>query len=170
MKFQVGEFVSLLHETGSYRIISIDGNKAIIADEHGFSYQVTTNSLVKRSPINSPIVNKENQSTPSRPITPRNPQLPTLDLHASSLGIEHLPPNQLLEQQLAQCRTFLNQCLDKHQPKALIIHGVGEGILKHAVRQLLMGKKGIQFHDGNYSIRGVGSTLVEMSPNTTTRF
>jgi dsDNA-specific endonuclease/ATPase MutS2 len=48
------------------------------------------------------------------------------------------------------------------QPKALIIHGIGEGVLRMAVRQLLSGKKGISFHDGNYSSRGVGSTLVEI--------
>jgi dsDNA-specific endonuclease/ATPase MutS2 len=81
-----------------------------------------------------------------------------------------MPPNELLETKLSYCRNFINQCIVNRQAKALIIHGVGEGVLKNAVRQLLQSKAGISFHDGNYSARGVGSTLVEIRMSEVSKF
>lgn len=170
MQFQVGESVSLLHEVGSYTIVSIDGHKTTILDQDGFSYQVATKDLIKRTPMDGPILEKEADKSKNTGVHLQKSKIPTLDLHAISLGIDYLQPNQILEQQLAYCRTFLNQCIDKHHSKAIIIHGIGEGVLKNAVRQLLSQKTGIVFHDGNYSFRGVGSTLIEIRHNQVSKF
>ena len=162
MLFKVGESVSLLQETGFYSIVQINEPFAIVQDEHGFEYQVKLTSLIKRIPVSGSVVNKELNEPTNTAKKQNASSIPTLDLHATALGIDGMPTNELLEKKLSHCRMFLNQCIDKRHTKVLIIHGVGEGVLKTAVRQLLRGKKGISFHDGNYSTRGVGSTLVEI--------
>ncbi len=170
MLFKVGESVSLLQETGFYSIVRINEPFAIVQDEHGFEYQVKLTSLIKRIPVSGSIVNKELNEPISTTKKQHAVSIPTLDLHASALGIDGVPVNELLEKKLSHCRMFLNQCIEKRQTKVLIIHGVGEGILKTAVRQLLRSKPGISFHDGNYSARGVGSTLVEIRMSEVNKF
>ncbi|MFM7594652.1 MAG: Smr/MutS family protein [Flavobacteriales bacterium] len=168
--FNIGESVSLLREVGYYSIVRLDHPYAIVQDEHGFEYQVNITSLIKRMPIHGKVVNKEPTTISTTSKKKHELQIPTLDLHASALGLDNTPSNELLEIKLNHCRKFLNQCIEKRQSKALIIHGVGEGVLKTAVRKLLDGNPGINYHDGNYSVRGIGSTLVEIKLSQVTRF
>jgi len=170
MQFQVGESVSMLHESGAYTIQQLSDSHAHVLDEFGFEYRIPISSLIKRTPIKGEVENKELLVTPNATIKQALSSIPTLDLHATALGIDGMPPNELLETKLSYCRSFINQCIANRQSKALIIHGVGEGVLRMAVRQLLRGKKGISFHDGNYSSRGVGSTLVEIRLSEVSKF
>jgi hypothetical protein len=170
MQFQVGESVSMLHESGAYTIKLLSVSHAHVLDEFGFEYRIPISSLIKRTPIQGEVENKEPLVTPNASKKQPLSSIPTLDLHATALGIDGMPPNELLETKLSYCRSFLNQCIANRQSKALIIHGIGEGVLKMAVRQLLRGKKGISFHDGNYSTRGVGSTLVEIRMSEVSKF
>ena len=170
MQFQVGESVSMLHESGAYTIQQLSDSHAHVLDEFGFEYRIPISSLIKRTPIKGEVENKELLVTPNATKKQALSPIPTLDLHATALGIDGMPPNELLETKLSYCRSFLNQCIANRQPKALIIQGVGEGVLRMAVRQLLRGKKGISFHDGNYSSRGVGSTLVEIRLSEVSKF
>ena len=170
MQFQVGESVSMLHESGAYTIQQLSDSHAHVLDEFGFEYRIPISSLIKRTPIKGEVENKELLVTPNATKKQALSSIPTLDLHATALGIDGMPPNELLETKLSYCRSFLNQCIANRQPKALIIHGIGEGVLRMAVRQLLRGKKGISFHDGNYSSRGVGSTLVEIRLSEVSKF
>jgi dsDNA-specific endonuclease/ATPase MutS2 len=170
MQFQVGESVSMLHESGAYTIKLLSVSHAHVLDEFGFEYRIPISSLIKRTPIQGEVENKEPIVTPNTSKKQPLSSFPTLDLHATALGIDSMPPNELLETKLSYCRSFLNQCIANRQSKALIIHGIGEGVLKMAVRQLLRGKKGISFHDGNYSTRGVGSTLVEIRMSEVSKF
>jgi dsDNA-specific endonuclease/ATPase MutS2 len=170
MQFQVGESVSMLHESGAYTIKQLSSSHAHVLDEFGFEYRVPISSLIKRTPIPGEVENKEPIVTPNATKKQALSPIPTLDLHATALGIDGMPPNELLETKLSYCRIFLNQCIANRQSKALIIHGIGEGVLKMAVRQLLRNTKGISFHDGNYSTRGVGSTLVEIRLSEASKF
>lgn len=170
MLFKVGESVSLLQETGFYFILRINEPFAIVQDEHGFEYQVKLTTLIKRIPVSGSVVNKELNEATNTAKKQHAVSIPTLDLHATALGIDGIPTNELLEKKLSHCRIFLNQCIEKRHTKVLIIHGVGEGVLKTAVRQLLQSKPGISFHDGNYSARGVGSTLVEIRLSEISKF
>jgi hypothetical protein len=170
MSFKVGESVSLLKESGFYSILRINEPFAIVQDEFGFEYQVKLASLIKRIPVSGGVVNKELSQGPMASKKQGVSSIPTLDLHAAALGIDGIPSNELLEKKLIHCRIFLNQCIEMRQAKVLIIHGVGEGVLKNAVRQLLQSKAGISFHDGNYSARGVGSTLVEIRMSEVSKF
>lgn len=169
MQFSTGEWVSLLHESGAFKLLQIEGFRAIVEDEHGFQQKVDVKFLVKRNPIpgkvhakDLPLQIKKNTGSP-------NSSMPSIDLHADALNLDHLPPHRLLEEQLAHCKRFLNDAIQKRIPKVLIIHGVGEGVLRDSIRAMLKGKKGYRCHDANYSQKGVGSTLVEIQVNSAER-
>jgi hypothetical protein len=101
MQFQVGESVSMLHESGAYTIKQLSDSHAHVLDEFGFEYRVLISSLIKRTPIQGEVENKEPLVTPNatkkHPLSP----IPTLDLHATALGIDGMPPNELLETKLS---------------------------------------------------------------------
>ena len=49
--------------------------------------------------------------------------------------------------------------------KLIIIHGVGEGVLKDEVRLFLSKKEGIEYFDADYREYGKGATAVELRYN-----
>lgn len=169
MNFFEGEVVSVLHEIGQFTIVSIGNHFAFVKDGEGFEYKIDKKLLVKRNPILGDVYIKD------QPIIHVNKikseiNLPSIDLHAEALDLENLHPSEILHVQIERCKQFLNQAISKRNKKVLIIHGIGEGKLKSTLRILLQGKKGITYHDGNYSHRGTGSTLVEIRLSEVTPF
>jgi dsDNA-specific endonuclease/ATPase MutS2 len=175
MKFSLGETVSIMTETGIFTVRRIESMHLWLEDEHGFERRIPTSHVVKRQAIETTVKVKDGQTQENPKAkgltrTNKTHEVPSIDLHAGSLGIESYQPQEMLNLQLDACKVFLNQCIRKRVVKLVIIHGIGDGTLRHAVRQMLAGKKGIQFHDGNFSARGVGSTLVEIQLNSITPF
>ena len=115
MQFQVGESVSMLHESGAYTIQQLSDSHAHVLDEFGFEYRIPISSLIKRTPIKGEVENKELLVTPNATKKQALSSIPTLDLHATALGIDGMPPNELLETKLSYCRSFINQCIANRQ-------------------------------------------------------
>lgn len=169
MIFTTGELVSLLQETGAFKIIRLENQKVILEDEHGFERSVDRKHLIKRTPFGGEVKIKDFAGV-KKEVKNKSTPMPSIDLHAEALGIAHREPHDLLEAQILHCKAFLNRSIESRETKVLIIHGVGEGKLREAIRLLLHSKKGIQAHDGHYSARGIGSTLVEISISVVERF
>ncbi|MFM7566085.1 MAG: Smr/MutS family protein [Flavobacteriales bacterium] len=163
MLFTLGENVSLLDEAGIFTLVALTPHKAVVRDEHGFEISVDQKRLVKRMPITGIPIPKDSPERLPFIAKKTESSLPTIDLHAEALGLINVPTHEILVQQLVACKRFINGCIQKKEPKILLVHGVGDGTLRTAVRQMLQNRTGIQFHDGNYSPRGVGSTLVLLS-------
>jgi hypothetical protein len=166
MLFSLHETVSILHETGKYRIIELFHNQALVLDEDGFERKIALSHLVKRTEIPTTIDAIKEGPTglkPKKSVSKKDTGLKTIDLHAEALMISDVSQHLILEKQLAACKKFIHHCIQHKISQALIIHGVGEGILRAEVHRLLQGFHGLRFHDGNYSSRGIGSTLVEIS-------
>jgi hypothetical protein len=173
MAFKKGETVSILTESGTFMVLEVGAHRSILQDENGFERQVPNSLIVPRQNVAGHVHQKD-----AEVITPRSPsktpnriqEFPCIDLHAESLGISHIPPKDILPRQLACCRAFLNTCLRDRKPKIMIIHGVGDGTLRTAVRKMLSGKEGVSFHDAVYSVRGIGATWVELQIQRTKPF
>ena len=43
----------------------------------------------------------------------------------------------ILKIQMSHFKSFLNKSIDKKQRKIVVIHGVGEGVLRHEIRKEL---------------------------------
>jgi DNA-nicking Smr family endonuclease len=72
---------------------------------------------------------------------------------------------EILSYQLKELRNFYSKARDKHIRKLIIIHGVGEGVLKDEVRLFLSKKEGIEYFDADYREYGKGATAVELRYN-----
>jgi len=176
MAFYPGEHVSILNESGVLTILSAGEYWSLLRDEDGFERRIANTMLVKRRAHDGitphrkdSFLIKETFSTAIQK-PKKQVEIPTIDLHAEVLDIAYQQTHEILAQQLAHFKTFMNQCIDERKARALIIHGVGDGVLMANIRSLLKAKQGFTFHDGNLSPRGVGSTLVEIKYQQAARF
>jgi len=87
-----------------------------------------------------------------------------LDLHIHELldRYEHLTNTQILEYQMAQCRQFMNEARQKRYRKIILIHGVGEGVLRSEIHRWLDQLTGIEYCDAPYRTYGYGATEVTL--------
>jgi DNA-nicking Smr family endonuclease len=67
---------------------------------------------------------------------------------------------EILQHQMMRCRAFLREAFEKRYPKVVIIHGVGEGVLKSEVHRFLDQQDHLSYHDAPYRTYGFGATEV----------
>lgn len=181
--FQISEKVGFLYEKGGGIIRRMDEKGFIyVEDELGFERPFRSNELVKIhgteyhlpddnvAQINDDdsisefkhTIHKENQTGSRKPI-----DVWEIDLHIESLLDSHLGMSNadILKVQLKELRNFYRRATEKHIRKLIIIHGVGEGVLKDEVRLFLSGKEGIEFFDADFREYGKGATAVEIHYN-----
>lgn len=174
MKFSIGEKVGFLYETGEGKILKlISEGFVLVEDEHGFEQQYETANLVKiyGSPINdtNEIPLKDNkQQVKSAKYTvlsekaSQNKDYWELDLHIEELTDTHrgLSNFEILQIQMNKFKQFFSSAQSHNIKKIIVIHGVGEGVLKNEIRSYLSGKEGIEFFDASYLEYGKGATEV----------
>ena len=166
MNFIIGEQVSILNETGSYKVIGIESTYLVIKDEHGFDRNVSRTMIAKSKPvITRNVVRKDQDSELSEGGRKRKEMVPCIDLHMESLlEVEdhQMSSFDKLNLQVKTFREFINLNLSKRKTKVLVIHGIGEGRLKSEIASLL-NRPGYDMHDANYSPEGVGASYIEIT-------
>src|SRR5690606_15132794 len=87
-----------------------------------------------------------------------------IDLHIEVLIDSHkgMNNNQILEVQMSRLRSFMYQASDRKIKRLIIIHGVGEGILRHEVRSYVDGHDNMEYHDASYKEYGYGATEINV--------
>jgi hypothetical protein len=85
-----------------------------------------------------------------------------IDLHIEELIDDHyrLSNGEIVTLQLNALKKKIASSKMNGSRELLVIHGVGKGVLKTEVRNLLK-SQGIKFSDGSYAQYGYGATLVE---------
>lgn len=190
MRYQIGEKVVFLFETGGGIVRSIDSSKAAtsvriiyyVEDETTFERPFRENEIAKihstdyklnvddvdqimvgetMEEINH-IVHKESRTGYLKPI-----DVWEIDLHMESITDRHLnlTNTQILNQQMGVFKAFYKKARAKQIRKIIVIHGVGEGVLKAEVRLYLQGQEGVEFFDASYMEYGKGATQVEIHYN-----
>ncbi|MBP7409576.1 MAG: Smr/MutS family protein [Flavobacteriales bacterium] len=106
---------------------------------------------------------KQNGVRPGK--TPKKPEdsgVAEVDLHLHELVEDesHLSPEERLSYQLAYFERALEAAIRDGKRKLIVIHGVGEGVLREEVRRTLQYYQGVQFHDADMRRYGVGATEV----------
>ena len=166
---------------GIVRDINSQGHY-VVEDESGFERPFKANELVKIhgseyhlpddnvAQINEDdtisssqhIVRKESLTGVRKPI-----DVWEIDLHIESLLDSHLgmSNSEILAVQLKELRSFYKRATGKHIRKIILIHGVGEGILKEEVRLFLSKKDGVTFYDADFREYGKGATAAEIRYN-----
>ena len=172
MNFQINDSVSVLDDAIDGVIIAINGDSITIESEDGFPMEYTTKQLVKTGTetytfkgINQAKSQKVEKKTVYQRGTPVTDEFTlVVDLH-----IEKLVRNKggmsnydILSLQLDTAKHRLELAINKRMPKVVLVHGVGDGVLKADLYSMLRRYDHIQFYEANYREYGQGATEIRI--------
>ncbi|MEY2651985.1 MAG: hypothetical protein RLZZ321_1078 [Bacteroidota bacterium] len=173
MMFEVGQEVSILHETGVFKVLEIEAGQLTLQDEFGFSQKIAPHLVVPRKAVSIGKLIVKDATSPVSTSTKKSPQKsePFIDLHAEALGLSaQLQAHDLLLAQMSAFKKFCNLQHQQRVQKFKVIHGAGEGRLKKELRLLVQGKEGLQMHDAQWHHGAVGASIIEMILSKFERF
>ena len=88
-----------------------------------------------------------------------------IDLHIENIIDTHngMSNSEILKIQMTHFKLFLNKSIDKKQRKIVVIHGVGEGVLRHEIRKELdIYHPYFEYYDASYDEFGYGATEIRL--------
>ena len=173
MKFKVGDTVRFLNEKGEGIIKEfISTVKARVEIQDGFEIDMPIKELVSIPPISLEDIRIQHKDAISHQPTANSPKLSKahakdemiVDLHIEKLREDYygLNNSEKLDIQAKHFRRKLEQAINGHFTKVVFIHGVGNGVLRQTIRDLLRTYEGIEFSDASYSKFGAGATEVRI--------
>lgn len=179
MSLKVGDKIVFMNESGGGIIKSINHiGKYIVEDENGFDKSYFTNEIaqvfnedykIDESNVNH---NKDEASISAKTVIVKSERTGSrkqidiweIDLHIEELVESHrnLSNFEIMKIQMGELKSILNNARAKRVRKLVIIHGVGEGVLKSEVRSFLHEQTGLNFYDADFREYGKGATAVEL--------
>jgi DNA-nicking Smr family endonuclease len=106
---------------------------------------------------------KEKQFVPKKSLQKRTEEEIVIDLHISELldNSEGLSNREILEIQMEKVESEMKNAIQERVKRLVFIHGVGQGVLKQEVANLLKRKfKKYYFQDASFKEYGYGATMV----------
>lgn len=106
---------------------------------------------------------KTEESKAKNPVKKKSEDEVVIDLHITELLDEHesLSKREILEIQLEKVESEMNAAIRDHVKRIVFIHGVGQGVLKQEVANLLNRKfKKYYYQDASFKEYGYGATMV----------
>lgn len=171
MQLKVGDNVRFLNEKGEGVIKEfISAVKARVEIQDGFEIDVPIKELVPISPVplkDMKVLRKEPviRQKPSPVISKAHAKDDmVVDLHIEKLMEDYygLTNSEKLDIQVKQFRRKLEMAINSHYTKIVFIHGVGNGVLRQTIRDLLRTYEGIEYSDAPYKKFGAGATEVRI--------
>ncbi len=178
MLYKIGEKVSFLYEKGGGIIRKIDDQKMYwIEDETSFERPFKIEEIAKIHKENYDLdqfddsyiaedesllqqrhfVKHENATGRRKAI-----EVWEIDLHIEELVESHasMSNHDILQKQMSEFRNFYKKANSKLIRKLIIIHGVGEGVLKSEIRDYLSKSDNVECHDADFREYGKGATEI----------
>ena len=174
MRFKIGEKVSFLKEVGGGIVQSYKNESVVIVEDNGFDREFMENDLVKIVGDQSNILHENFDIKDIIDETVsyqkdlgdiyKKKDFWEIDLHTHAFmdSERGLTNGELLNHQLLEFKRFFRKAREKHIRKIVVIHGVGEGVLKAEIREFLQGEEGLEFYDADFRNYGKGATTVEL--------
>ena len=99
-----------------------------------------------------------------KPKRPEDGGVAEVDLHLHELVEDEtrFSDGEKLRYQLAYFERSLEAAIRDGKRKLIVIHGIGEGVLREEVRKVLQYYENVRFHDANMARYGSGATEVEI--------
>ena len=168
---KVGDTVRFLNEKGEGIIKAfLSAVKARVEISSGIEIEVPIRELVpipalslkdmkvvyKESPVKQKVVVPTSKAHAKDEIL--------VDLHIEKLLEDHygLNNSEKLDIQIRHFRKKLEMAVNGHFTKVVFIHGVGNGVLRQAIRDFLRTYEGIAYSDASYKKFGAGGTEVKI--------
>lgn len=173
MQVKVGDTVRFLNEKGEGVVKAfISLVKARIETTEGFEIDMPIKELVPLPPISlkdiKVLAHKETISyqptAKSLKSKAHAKDEMVVDLHIEKLMEDYygLTNSEKLDIQTTHFRKKLAMAINGHYTKVVFIHGVGNGVLRKAIRELLNTYEGIAYSDASYKQFGAGATEVRI--------
>lgn len=176
--FEIGEKVSFLYEKGEGIIKSFQSNRVLVEDETGFDRWFDFGEIVKihgkkyESTISFEASIEQKEELSYRVVEQRSIQNKGFiewetDLHIDSIleSTRGLTNFEMLQNQMKEFKATFNKAKKNNVNRLIVIHGVGEGVLKNEVRSYLANQSGIEFYDADFREYGKGATTIDFHPN-----
>jgi DNA-nicking Smr family endonuclease len=178
--FKVGQKITFLYEKGTGIILKVLPNGLyLIEDEDGFELQLSGRDIghVFGSDYQLPddidievndddSFSKKNKAIyhEKTSMSKRTIEVWEIDLHIEELvdSHGHMTNFEIVSTQLKAYRNFISKAKSKRIRKVVIIHGVGEGVLKEEIRSSLSKMEGVEYFDADFREYGKGATTVEI--------
>ena len=171
MNIKVGDTVRFLNEKGEGVVIEfISALKARVEITKGIEIEVPIKELVAIPPISLETMRVTHKDTTFKEKPAQAPAKShakdemLVDLHIDKLMEDHygLTNSEKLDIQVRHFRRKLEMAINGHFTKVVFIHGVGNGVLRQAIRDLLRTYEGIEYADASYQKFGAGGTEVRI--------
>ena len=160
-KFVVGERVGFLHEQGFAIVMELQSdNRVLIKDTEGFEQIRNGTELIKIHgtnynlddviiPIEKQFSKGKKKTNPTNNSAQQQNTFWEIDLHVDRIlnSYSSLSNTEILLKQIHQFKDFFTRAKNKRVPKIVVIHGVGEGVLKNEIRSYLSKQENIEFLD-----------------------
>jgi dsDNA-specific endonuclease/ATPase MutS2 len=178
MSFNIGDRVALINEPSRGKVVAILNKKQLlILLDDGIEIPISKDEVVKINDFTKvkvsshSIENKEKKPTqkPKKIISAsslldkhRNADgIVEVDLHAESLFSSHrgMSNGEILNYQINYFQRCLDEAIVQRLSKIIVIHGIGNGVLRLEIRNILKGM-GYEFYDASLSRYGFGATAV----------
>ena len=177
MKLKIGDFVSVLDADLSGRVTAIKNKIICIETNTGFEMNFEASELVKMDnhllktsafkdqsiqQILSEKASKGIKKSPKIKSKSKQPPPMEVDLHIHQLvkSTKNMSNHEILTLQLDTAKRRLEFAIEKRIQKVILIHGVGEGVLKLELEYLLRRYNNIKFYPASYQKYGQGATEV----------
>ena len=170
MRYILGEKVRFLDEQGTGIIKKeLNSNLYIVETDYGFEIEKKSEDLVKiysEDYSKSTFSNKDfSKKQFSKNIKNK---IHEIDLHLHQLIDDetNFSSHEKLLFQLSALKSYMkNKIYPKKIKEFVIIHGVGEGVLKSEIQVYLSGKSGIFYEQADFRKYGMGATKVYIKYN-----
>jgi dsDNA-specific endonuclease/ATPase MutS2 len=186
---QPGDEVSFLDEEGRGRVLRMAGkDRAVVRTQEGFELEYPLKVLVKRAtdhvyPVSEHQARLVASNDRLLEQVDRNkgrgaslvnggrvvrrvedPSLMEVDLHLEKLidNKAGLSDGEKLTYQLDYFERMLNTAIRERKRRLVVIHGVGEGVLREEVRKVLQFYEGCRFDDADPRRYGGGATVIDI--------
>ena len=181
-KFKKGDWVSAIDEDFEGIVSAVKGEQIFVEDENGFELQFEAKDLVlmksdhldaafSKQSFQSALSEKDAHPKRKKPsvLKTKKQTILKVDLHSSEIleSEKGMTAYEILEYQLKTAKRQLEFAMDKKISKVIIIHGVGEGVLKMEIDTMLRRYDNIEFFSADYKTYGYGATEVRIFQNLT---
>ena len=170
MNLKTGDKVKLLLEKGEGIVVEVINSTKVLVAIDGFELPYPIHELVKVNTTIEYIITpsvltkkKAASGTPKKLSKKKKSEnLLEIDLHIYELldNTHGMSNGEIIQFQLNKVIQVIDKAYQKKIRKIIIIHGVGEGVLKREVRTLLNSYENIEYQDASYAKYGFGATEV----------
>lgn len=182
MKFKSGDAVEVMDDQITGHVLRYEDEMVVVENEDGFEFRFRESELVhhwQASPhelrvTQEALSQKEIPSKPGPTVKRPKDRLPPpmiVDLHIEKLSKNHrrLDAQDILILQSDTARSQLEWAIRKRLPRLILIHGVGEGVLKDEVTRIARQYPGVRYRPADAREFGAGALEVLITQSASLR-